>query len=49
MMGIGFAFANNYHDILFFLDKIKLLLLLLGVLTAAVVVYRYKRDKRSSN
>ncbi len=49
MMGIGFAFANNYTDILSFLDRIKLLLLLLGLATAAVVLYQYKKGKQSGN
>ena len=43
MMGIGYVFAHNYDQILYYLDKVKFFLVAAGICVAAVVVYRYKR------
>jgi membrane protein DedA with SNARE-associated domain len=43
MMGIGYVFAHNYDQILYYLDKVKFVLVAAGICVAAVVVYRYKR------
>lgn len=43
MMGIGYMFAHNYDQILYYLDKVKFVLVAAGICVAAVVVYRYKR------
>jgi membrane protein DedA with SNARE-associated domain len=43
MMGIGYVFAHNYDQILYYLDKVKFFLVAAGICAAAVVVYRYKR------
>lgn len=43
MMGIGYMFAHNYDQILYYLDKVKFVLVAAGIFVAAVVVYRYKR------
>ena len=43
MMGVGYIFAHNYDQILYYLDKVKFVLVAAGICVAAVVVYRYKR------
>jgi membrane protein DedA with SNARE-associated domain len=44
MMGIGYVFAHNYEQILYYLDKVKFVLVAVGICVAALVVYRYKRQ-----
>ena len=45
MMGVGYAFAHNYEDILYFLEKTKVFLLILGIIVAIILLLRYKRRR----
>jgi membrane protein DedA with SNARE-associated domain len=44
MMGIGYAFANNYQTILKWVRDLKFFLVALGLLGALFVVRRYRRQ-----
>jgi membrane protein DedA with SNARE-associated domain len=45
MMGLGYLFAHNYTVILGYVQQIKIVLLLLGIVAGAFLVWRYKRHK----
>jgi membrane protein DedA with SNARE-associated domain len=49
MMGLGYLFAHNYSEILGFMRQLKVALLVLGIIAAVLIVWRFKRNKHRTH
>jgi Tfp pilus assembly protein PilO len=47
MLGLGYVFAAHYEHLIEWVKQIKLMLVILGVIVAAYLAYRFMRQAES--